>query len=366
MGIIGHDSSEVVSRKDYLKNKRKSKLKKFKIIPIFLGLLIIGLSLYVFKEIKRYNEETQIAKEIIEQNALVNTEKVYYVGKSYTKETDTQLICYSALDKSRKEFKAGQNLKNIQIDGEYIYGTLEGILHRVNMTEDKKEKVSDIKVSGYYVVKNGVYIYTEDSKIKGLYFVDKESKKETKLINETIYQMAADDNNIYLLIQNGNVKSISKYDLSGKNKVILTDKVNASSMYISSKKIYFSNMSDGSKVYSISKSGDSLEKVSDKVIGSYKSKEKSFINNENILEIENKLYFIENSSQNIIVLDLRNNKEKILLEQKVANIKYMSDKEISFTKTGDIGIYIYGIETKLIEKLTSARTSEYICIKNTL
>lgn len=366
MGIIGHDSSEVVSRKEYLKNKRKSKLKKFKIIPIFLGLLIIGLSLYVFKEIKRYNEETQIAKEIIEQNALVNTEKIYYVGKSYTKEEDTQLICYSALDKSRTEFKSGKNLKNIQIDGEYVYGTLDGLLHRVNMPEDKKEKISNIKVSGYYVAKNGIYIYTEDSKIKGLYFIDKESKKETKLLNETIYQIAADDNNLYLLIQNSNIKSISKYDLYGKNKDILTENKNVSSMYVSSKKIYFSNMSDGGKIYSVSKSGSDMLKVSDKVITSYKAKEKFFTNNEIMLEIDNKLYFVEKLSQNIIELDLKNKKEKVLLEQKVTNIKYMSDKELCYTKVGDIGIYIYELETKLTEKLTSARTSEFICIKNTL
>ena len=366
MGIIGHDSSEVVSRKDYLKNKRKSKFKKFKIIPIFLGLLIIGLSFYVFKELKRYNEETQIAKEIIEQNALVNTEKVYYVGKSYTKETDTQLICYSALDKSRKELKKGQNLKNIQIDGEYIYGTLEGVLHRLNVTEDKKEKISNIKVSGYYVAKNGIYIYTEDTKMKGLYFIEKESKKETKLLNETIYQIAADDNNIYVLLQNGSIKSIAVFDLTGKNKNIITENKNVSNMYVSSKKIYFSNMSDGGKIYSGSKSGRDILKVSDKVITSYKVKEKSFANNEIMLELDNKLYFIEKSSQNIIVVDLKNNKEKVLLDQKVINIKYMSDKEICYTKAGDIGIYIYELETKLTEKLTSARTSEFICIKNTL
>ena len=363
MGIIGHDSSEVVSRKDYLKNKRKSKLKKFKIIPIFLGLLIIGLSLYVFKEIKRYNEETQIAKEIIEQNALVNTEKVYYVGKSYTKETDTQLICYSSLDKSRKIFESGINLKNIQVDNEYVYGTLDGILHRININEDKKEKITDLKIYGYFVAENGIYVYTEDAKTKGLYLVDKSSKEEKKILDETIYQIYIKDKNIYAIIKNGNLKSIAKYDLNGKNKTILTGKNNVSSMYIGNKDIYYSNMSDGGKIYRVSKNGVNQTKILDKAITSYKAKEKSFINNDLILEIGDKIYFIEKTTQKIYSFDLKKNKENVLIDQKIVGIKYLSDDEICYTKPEDIGIYIYELQEKLSSKLTSARTTEYVCIK---
>lgn len=363
MGIIGEDIDNIVSRKDYLKNKKKQKYAKFKLVPTLLSVIIILLSVYVYKQLKIYNSVNKIANEVIEENALVTTQKIYYVGTSYTKKQDTTLIRYNVQDKSRDVIKNGYNLKYIQVDREYIYGMLKNELYKIDLITFEKKKVSKNAIEGYLVTDKSIYYYiNSNEKTKGLYMIDKETGKETKLNSDTIYKIGADGKNIYLISSATTSKSIVRYDLHGKNKKVLSGKKIVSNMLIGENNIYYSNRSDNSKIYYISKDSGEDKKLTDKKILSYASKEDSYVNNK-MIELNNKMFFIDKDTKSIYEINLKTNKEKKIINSQIETIKYYSNKQICYTRKDDIAIYAYEIETGNTEKVTSARMIEYLPIE---
>lgn len=359
MGIIGHKSHEIMSRKEYLRSKKREKYSKFKIIPILLLITVVLLSIYVYKQLHLYNTVTKIANQVVEENALNNNKKIYYVGISYTKESDTELTYFSALDDSRKVIETGTNMSNIKVTDRYIYGVIEGKLYKIDRNTFEKQIVIDKNISGYDVSSDNVYVYIDSGKNRGIYKIENNNQK--LIINGKIYQMMVDDKYIYVVMEASTCKSLVRFELNGKNKKILTAKQIVSNIFISSENIYYSNRTDNGKIYYVSKNGKHSGKITDNKILSYPDSEKNFNKNEVMTEKDGYLYYIERDGKALFRVNLKTKKNNMIMEKEVSTI-LSSNGNVYYTKTGDIGIYSYDETSKYSEKVTSARTSEYICI----
>lgn len=359
MGIIGHKSHEIVSRKEYLKNKKRQKYAKFKLIPMLLLVVIILLSIYVYKQLHLYNTVTKFANKVIEENALTESKKIYYIGESYTKDTETQLIYFDSLYNSRTIIKAGTNITKIQTNDKYIYGMIDSKLYKIDKNTDKKELVIDKKIKGYLILNDNIYVYINENKHKGIYKIL--NGKEKLIITGAIYQMVADDKNIYVVTEAATSKSIVKFDLNGKNKQILTNKQIVSNIFMGQNNIYYANRTDNSKIYYVSKNGKNVGKLTDNSVQSYVKEENYFNNNAIMIEKDNYLYYIDKNKSNVFRVNLQNLKQELIINKSITTIQN-SNGNIYYTKSGDIGIYSYDEVNNYSEKITSVRTSEYVVL----
>lgn len=360
MGIIGNKSHEIMSRKEYLKNKKRQKYSKFRIIPVLLLFVVIGLSIYVYKQLQVYNTVTKFASNIIEENALKDNKRIYYIGESYTKEKDTQLIYFDSLYDSRTIIESGTNIEKIQINDNNIFGLIDGKLYKIDKTTHKKTLVLDKKIKGYLISNDNIYLYINTTKSKGIFKII--DGKEQLIIQGEVYQMVADDKNLYVVTEADTLKSIVRYDLEGKNKKILTNKQIVSNIFLGNNSIYYSNRSDNNKIYYISKNGKKSGKLTDNQIISYARDEAHFNNNNIMIEKDNFLYFIANNNNNVFRINLESLKQELIIEKQINTIQSVGDK-IYYTKIGDIGIYCFDETNNYSEKITSARTNEYLLIK---
>lgn len=346
-----YSKENTMTRKEYLKSKKKNKFDVRKLKYFLLIVVVILLSIYLFKQLNIYNTVTQMANKVVEQSALAKTMTMYYVEDSYTRDKNTVVMLYKSTDESRTRIENSENLSNITIIEDKLYGIKENLLFCINLQTNNIEQVLESTVKLYCIRDNTLFFYT-DGKQQGLYKYDLASKKLKQLTQDTIYQLEIVQDNIFVIAKGKTSKSIIKYDLEGNSKKLISDTYIVNYMHVSNNTIYFVNSKDG-KIYSVSNDGNDLKKIIDSQI--YLS------GNNDILLYENNIIYINKSDENTLHrYDLNSGKDERIIKKNVTSIQH--DKNIVYYKVkNSIGIYKYDMLTGKTSQVTSVRTSEYIC-----
>lgn len=355
------EKEQSMSRKEYLKKLKKSK-KKFPLLkPILLTILMLVLFVYVIHQLHVYNTVTEMANKVVEETKLIKTYSMYFMGKPYIKDgKDNLLYLYTGSDESRLEIEEGIGLSNISVFGNYLYGIKNGNLHRIDLLTYKIETVCEENVLAYNVSAAGVFVYRydkSDSAKTGIYVI-KGKDKEELIINKSIYQLLVDDSYIYVVTEDNTKKTIVRFSFDGKTKKTLTDKILVDNIIQSDKYIYYTNSSNKNLIYKVSKDG--LENVA-VTKNSAISNTTKYNGNSIMGTYQDSLIYISNQENKVYMVT--DGAEDILIDNEVNSIQ-LKDKMLYITLKNKIEIHRYNLEKRELEKITSARLTEFVFVNN--
>jgi len=353
------EREQSMSRKEYLKKLKLNK-KKFPYFKhIIISIVMIILFIYVIQQLHVYNTVTEMANKVVEESKLIKTYKMYFMGLPYEKDaTENILYLYTGTDESRLEIEAGQGLKDIQLYDNYIYGLKDNNLIKIDLNTYTVETVCEGDVYTYNISDAGLFVYRynkNDGSKTGIYKIE---EKEELIINTSIYQMLVDEHFIYVVAKDSTEKTLIRYTLDGKNKKALTSKITVYNIIQDKDNIYYINNSDKNKIYMVSKDGTKNYAITK---GSSVIDTSKYNGNHLASVIEDKVIYINSVDNKVYVCS--NNEEKILVDNEIKYIQ-LNGKMLYVALKNKIEIHRLNIETSELEKITSARFSEFIFENN--
>lgn len=356
-----YSSDKKMTRKEYLKSKKKG---KFGLRIVKYGLLlvvIVLLGVYLFKQLNIYNNVTKMANKVVEETALARTMKLYYVADGYTKDAKPELTLYNASDNSRVKIADTEDLTNITLVDNYIYGTINGTLYKINIETNEKTMIIAENVSAYIVKEDKIYFYLDvkDSKQYGIYIYDISSGDKKQIININVNQMIIDNNNIYVISKGKTEKSIIKYNLNGSGRTVLTNKEIVNYMIQDNDYIYFVS---SDKLYSMKKDGKELNCIVEKDVHvdsnvNLKTPTVSAVTVKN----DNIYYIISGENASLNQYNKTTGTTQTVAKKNVESMQIV-ENILYYKLNNSTEIYRANLETGKTEKMTSIRGNEYIWI----
>ena len=344
-----YSKENIMTRKEYLKSKKKKNFLFSKLKYILLLIVVVLLGVYVFKQLNLYNNVTKIANKVVEEAKLARTMTMYYVSEPYTKDGDTVVTLYKASDESRNIIAGTESMKNITIVDNILYGIVNEQLYQIDLLTGEKQEVieKETKIQDYIVKDANIYLKKKD----GIYKYDKNAKKTVKIIDAKITTFFIDSNNVFAIAEGKTSKSVIKYNLKGKKEKELSEKYMVSNIYMYEDNIYFTNSKD-SKLYSVPKSGGDIKKVIDKKVQAGNS----------IVFYKDYMYYINKDDSNTLyAFNLKTAEDKQIVKKSISSLQ-LQGIFIYYNLTNAIGIYKHDVETGQDTQVTSARTSEFVCL----
>lgn len=342
-----YSKDNTMTRKEYLKSKKKTNFWLSKLKYVLLAILVIFLGVYVFKQLNLYNNVTKLANKVVEETKLARTMTMYYVSEPYTKGGSTSVMLYKSYDESRTQIPGSENFSNIKITGNKLYGICDNKLYVIDLTTHEKVQLLENNVQAYLVGGEEIYLILDD----GVYTYNTPSGKTKKIIDDTCYQIELSSGELYAIAPGKTSKSIIKYNLNGKKDEELSEKYIVSSMKLNGDKIYFINSKD-SKLYVAAKTGGKIQKVLDNKIDT----------TSNIIFYKDIIYYINKDDSNTLYMyNLKTNKHERVVKKNIEAIQ-IDGSIIYYTVTGNIAVNKFDIATGKTIQITSARATEYICI----
>ena len=342
-----YSNGNTMTRKEYLKSKKKKNFWLSKIKYVLLIIVVVLLGIYVFKQLNVYNNVTKLANKVVEETKLARTMTMYYVSEPYTKDGSTSVMLYKSYDESRTQILGSENFSNIKVIENKLYGVCDGTLYVIDLLTNEKIQISDAKVQDYLVHGEQIYLKLAD----GIYRCVTPSRETKKIIDGKCYQMIIDGSNLYAITAGKTSQSIVKFNLNGKKEKELSEKYIATSMIIYENNIYFINSKD-SKLYEVAKTGGKIQKVIDIKI----------LDTKNIVCYKDVIYYINKEDSNTLYMyNLKTKNNERIVKKNVASIQ-IDGNIIYYTVEGSIGINKLDVTTGKSVQITSARTDEYICI----
>lgn len=342
-----YSKDNTMTRKEYLKSKKKNNFLFSKLKYVLLVIVVILLGVYVFKQLNVYNNVTKLANKVMEETKLAKTLTMYYVSEPYTKDGVSTVMLYKAYDDSRTRIAGTEGFKNMQIVGNMLYGINEEGLYGIDLTTYEKVKLIDKKVKDYVIKDSYAYIQLDS----GIKKYDIETKELTEILAQNVYKMLLAGNHLYVISEGKTSKSIIRYNLNGKNSKQLSEKYIVSDMHILEDNIYFINSKD-SKIYSVPKSGGTINKISDNKV----------LSGSDILYYKDNIYYINSSDSNTLYsFNIKTQSEQRLVKKNISSIQ-INGSNIYYNVSNTIGIYKYDIELGVSSQITSVRAEEFICI----
>lgn len=338
-----YSKENIMTRKEYLKSKKKNRF-DFKLLKYALLIItIVLLGIYVFKQLNVYNNVTKMANKVVEETALAKTMTMYYVSNPYTKEGENVVMLYKSYDESRTKISGSENFQNIKVVDNKLYGVVGDTLYYIDLTTQEKTEILKDSIKSYYILNNKVYYSTKE----GIYIYDIESQKQDLIIEKNAEQFIVQDEYIYIIAPSKTSKSVIRYNLNGKDKLDITDKEIVSKMEVLDNKIYYINSSDKDRIYVVNTNGKNKQKLTDTAAI-------------NVKATQTDVYFV--TSENVLnKINLKSSKEETIVKKNITNIDIV-DNVLYYTIKNDLGIYRINLETGKKDKITSVRADEYICI----
>jgi hypothetical protein len=354
--MLDYSSSEVMSRKEYLNKKKRNSNKFWYLKYILIALVILGLAAYLIYQLNVYKKVTEAAHSMMEEAKLLKTYKMVFMGKSYVKGGENIMYLYLGQDESRQKIDTGSGMHSVIVDGRYIYGLKDKNLYKIDLLDKTSELILEKEASAYYIYDDEVYIYEYRNGKSGLYKkIDGEFKE---IIHAKIYQTQMTNDYIFTVEDSKEGKSIIKRDHTYGEGVKISGKDNVSNIRLVGDSIYYTNVSDGNKIYSIDLSGENRKCVTEhgainEFAGLYFQQYIDVYKN-NVLYVskDNKLYMSS--------VDLE--EDELLLDEKVAKIQLIENM-LYVKLLDDLDVIRINLDTKEKEKITSIRSTDVYVFK---
>lgn len=354
------DSDEKLTRKEYLKRKKKqnNKIKVKNKGPILFGIVILLLSIYVFTQFYVYskaNNYKYVSGEDVDKQKIYN---VYYVTEGYTYDPVYSLNLILSNGFNDSIYYSNSLLTDINLDKEYVYGIKNEGIYRIKKDTKEMETVIEKDVSKYLVHNNIIYYTTVNDAKLCIYSLDEKKNTVTDITNIT--EILVDDNSLYIVQEQGTKKILIKCDKNGNNKSDLKTDINVSYLIQDESNLYFVNKSDGNKIYSIGKDGQNYSKVEDIVSISDTGNIKEIDGSKYMFVSNGKLYYVNaNENNSLYSIDLQSKEKVKIISSNVEILQNVNDT-VFYKVKGEMGVYLFNVNTNFSSQITSRKLKEFI------
>lgn len=359
MQDMSYLQGEVVSRKEYLKKKKREKtrktIKKIDSRTWFMIAFILLISVYLSYQFYIYNTKHRLIQTLPDEISSMKEYKIYYMSESYAYDGQSQLKSMSTTSSEKSTINEGLGINNLIVKDNIVYGIKDGALIKIDTNEKENNVTTLIKqnVKGYTIYENEIYVYLSgEGNETGVYILGKKNKL-TKIISGDVIQILADKNNVFIVDSN---KNIVKYKKDGKESEII---VNGSAAGIIQDEtyIYFVNINDSNKLYRVSKETKKVEQISK--TGTLTNLTSKMNGAAFVGVYDDAAYYINTSDNNKLYKSSVNEAEdKVILGDSI-QILDVINSTIFYKVKNDIGVYRYDIVNGISSQVTSARVVEF-------
>jgi len=357
---MGLGQDEVVSRKDYLKKKKREKTKR-KLLNIskrtwVMLAFIIVISCYVIYQFYVYNTKHRLVQTLPDEISSMKDYKIYYVSETYAYDAKNQLKSMSTTSNEKVTIDEGLGITQINVKNNNIYGIIDESLVKINTNgkENDVEKLVENNVNGYALYNEEIFVYLSGEGVEtGVYKLGKKNELK-KIISAAVNQLIVDKNNIYIV---NNDKNIVRYDKKGEGETYLVNDGSAGGMIQDNKNIYFVNTKDSNKLYKIEKETSKVQAVTNQAT---LNSVYNGMNGYSYMGIyDNTVYYINTKDGNKLYKTVIGSKEDIKILEDNIQILDIIEGTIFYKVKGDIGVYRYDIANEISSQVTSARVVEF-------
>ncbi|MEG0074074.1 MAG: DUF5050 domain-containing protein [Clostridia bacterium] len=356
--------NETMTRKEYLRSKKKQYRKSIRKSTIMFCVVISVLSIYVCTQLYVYSagESTKYTEgEGIREDVY----GAYYVVPSYTYNTNYSVSYVQTDGANEKVILENTAFSNIVVDDTHIYGVRQGVLYRLNKSTLSIEEIVNSQVEKFVKIKERIYFVTGTEKDGGkVESVNIDGTDRKVIYDKYAFQIIGDDSGIYVIANDASARNIVKLGFDGESKNILV-KSSSSNLILYDEHVYYANKSDNSKIYKVSKNNpaDNI-KLSDNSAVADKGSVR-FINGKKVFFIrENQLYYINASDgYKLYKIDLDGNNDVCVLDVKIDTI-CVKDSIVFFTSKNEMGFCSYNLKTGLMKQISNKRISEFTIVES--
>ena len=358
------DEDEKLTRKEYLKRKKKqssnikNKRSKLTYIAIFL---VVVVGIYLIAQIYVYSKENNFRYVEDELSKAQKIYNVYYVTEGYTYNPVYTLNSIYSNGFEDKTVYSNSGLTNIKVSGDYIYGTKEGGLYRLKKHGNEIEPLVEKDLSKYNVDGDIVYYTVESNNALKSFNVSTKEIKDLGINN--IVEIAIDENYLFVVKDETTSKTIYRLNKDGGDKKELTKKSNVSYIIESGDKIYYVNKKDSNKIYLVTKNGENESKVADIKTASDSGQINEIDGSKYMFVRNNELYYVNvEDSNKLFKVNLESKKVEEVLPMSVELLQGI-DETVFYKIKGEMGIYLYNIDTKFMSQITNRKLRDFFVDK---
>lgn len=354
------DLGEQISRKEYLKRKkRNSKLlrKRSKITYILIAIFII-LAIYIVVQVciyRKYNNFKYTVGEGVGSQAIYS---IYFVTEGYTYDPVYSVSSILSSGKNEESILPSSDIQQLSVTQECLYGLRNGVICKISRDDYQIEELVADNVEKYIVNNGYIFYITSDEKRLKSYNL---STKETVSFDLTqVQQILANDTNIFGITHDTSEKSIYKFDYNGQGKTKLTNDERVSYAIEDNGTIYFVNKSDENKIYKVSSQGNDVSKVADiKTVADVGQVDE--VNGKKYMFIkDDKLYYINVDDEDALwCYNLKSGENTRIISASIEILQNI-DNTVFYKIDKEMGVYLYNYDTSFMSLVTKRRVKEFV------
>ena len=347
------DLGEQISRKEYLKRKRKRSkiLRKRSKITYMLLCIFMALSIYIVIQLfiyKKYNSFKYVEGENVAAQAVYD---IFFVTEGYTYDPVYSVNKMESSGDKEENILPSSNYRKIDVTEDSIYGIKDKSLWKIN--KKSYESVELIKDNVKKYIPTNEYIFytsTNDKKLKS-YNIETTEIKEFDLAG--VEQLIVNDTYLFAVANN----SIYRLNYDGQDKKKISKNANVSYAIEKDNIIYFVNRDDSNKIYRVDCDGNEMYKVADiKGVDGVSS-----VNGQKYMFVkDNNLYYINPEDDNTLWRYNMENGENDKIISSSVEILQNVDDTIFYKINKEMGVYLYNYKTNFLAMVTKRRVKEFV------
>ena len=354
------DLGEQISRKEYLKRKKRNSklLKKRSKITYILLAIFLALAVYIVVQLiiyRRYNNFKYTLGEGVNAQAVYN---IYFITEGYTYDPVYSISSITSLGENETSILPSCNIEQVIVEQDFLYGIRDGALCRVNKNDYTVEELIKDDIRKYVKHNNTIFYISTDNMVLKSYNID---TKETKIFDlANVEQILVNEDNVFAVTHTTEEKSIYRFNFDGQGKTKISSDAEVSYAIENNGVIYFVNRADSNYIYKVNTSGEGLSKVANIKSIYTKGKNDEVNGNKYMFIRENNLYYINPDDEDSLWrynLDDGTNERVIsasieILQNVDNTVFYKIDKEM--------GVYLYNYDTQFMSLVTRRRVKEFV------
>lgn len=363
MQKLSLSEEEKLSRKDYLKKKKKQSIeiksgsKKKYIIMAF----VLILMLYVFVQFYIYYRENNyryLSDELVDKQPVYD---IYYVSVGYTYSPNSSLNKMESNGFNETLVYKDLGFSNIHPQGDFVYGLKDSSISKISKSTLEVSVVYEKDVKKYTMYNNEIYAIVGNT--NKLVYIDT-LKNETKDLGiENVTEVLVDQNNLFLCVDETSKKTLVRINKDGSDKKTITGNENVSYIVQDDKRIFFINKSDGSKIYSVNKDGSGIAKVADIKSVTDTGIIEDIDGSKYMFTVNNVLYYVNTEDKrNLWKVNLADKTTEKVISMPVDILEEV-ENTVFYKVKDEKGVYLFNLETKFTARVSSRLITEFVVNK---
>lgn len=354
------DLGEQISRKEYLKRKKRNSklLKKRSKITYILLAIFLALAVYIVVQLiiyRRYNNFKYTLGEGVNAQAVYN---IYFITEGYTYDPVYSISSITSLGENETSILPSCNIEKVIVEQDFLYGIRDGALCRVNKNDYTVEELIKDDIRKYVKHNNTIFYISTDNMVLKSYNID---TKETKIFDlANVEQILVNEDNVFAVTHTTEEKSIYRFNFDGQGKTKISSDAEVSYAIENNGVIYFVNRADSNYIYKVNTSGEGLSKVANIKSIYTKGKNDEVNGNKYMFIRENNLYYINPDDEDSL---WRYNLEDETNERVIsASIEILQnvDNTVFYKIDKEMGVYLYNYDTQFMSLVTRRRVKEFV------